>query len=58
VKDGKYVPFYEKFCMPANLNALIFDEQDFKGLLEDHRKYLEEDIREGRAVYLVCRLNC
>jgi len=38
VKDGKYVLFYEKFWMPANLNALIFDEQDFKGLLEDHRK--------------------
>jgi len=57
VKDGKYVLFYEKFCVPANLNALIFNEQDFKGLLEDHRKYLEEDIREGRAVYLACGLN-
>jgi hypothetical protein len=43
------VLFYEKFCMLENLHALIFDEKDFKELLEDHRKYLEEDIRKGRA---------
>jgi hypothetical protein len=49
VKDRKYVLFYEKFCMLENLHALIFDEKDFKELLEDHRKYLEEDIRKGRA---------
>ena len=54
VKDGKYVLFYEKFCMLENLHALIFDEKDFKELLEDHRKYLEEDIRKGRAEYLAC----
>jgi hypothetical protein len=58
VKDGKYVLFYEKFYMPANLNALIFDEKDFKELPEDHRKYLEGDIRGGEAVHLACGLNC
>jgi hypothetical protein len=50
VKDGKYVLFYEKFYMSANLNALIFDEKDFKelkiienilrGILGEGRRYI------------------